>query len=104
LHDRGIVYRDLKPENVILDPDGHIRLADFGLAKFMDEDELTHSFCGSAEYMAPEMLTKSGHNFAIDFYCLGALLYELVTGLPPYYSSNYDILYKNILNCPVEFP
>lgn len=74
-HDKGIVYRDLKPENVILDPDGHIRLADFGLSKYLNPDDLTHSFCGSAEYMAPEMLTKSGHNYAIDFYCLGALLF-----------------------------
>ena len=75
MHEKGIVYRDLKPENVILDATGHVRLTDFGLSKFLTEDELTHSFCGSAEYMAPEMLTKSGHNFSIDFYCLGALLY-----------------------------
>ncbi len=54
--------------------------------------------------MAPEMLSKSGHSFSIDFYCLGALLYELVTGLPPYYSTNQDILYQSILNHPVEFP
>lgn len=50
------------------------------------------------------MLTKSGHSFSIDFYCLGALLYELVTGLPPYYSTNTDALYENILKSPVEFP
>jgi serine/threonine protein kinase len=54
--------------------------------------------------MAPEMLTKSGHSFSIDFYCLGALLYELVTGLPPYYSTNTDALYESILKSPVEFP
>src|SRR5580704_4056863 len=54
--------------------------------------------------MAPEMLSKSGHSFSIDYYCLGALLYELVTGLPPYYSTNTDILYENILRSPVQFP
>jgi serum/glucocorticoid-regulated kinase 2 len=57
LHSKGILYRDLKPENIIIDPDGHIRLADYGLSKIIN-DELTYSFCGSAEYMAPEMLTK----------------------------------------------
>jgi serine/threonine protein kinase len=55
LHEKNMVYRDLKPENIILDEEGHVRLADFGLSKIMD-DEFTHSFCGSAEYMAPEML------------------------------------------------
>jgi serum/glucocorticoid-regulated kinase 2 len=57
LHSQKILYRDLKPENIIIDSDGHIRLADYGLSKIMKED-LTHSFCGSAEYMAPEMLLK----------------------------------------------
>ena len=58
LHEKEILYRDLKPENIILDSDGHIRLADYGLSKIMSSDSLTYSFCGSAEYMAPEMLSK----------------------------------------------
>lgn len=62
-HELNIVYRDIKPENILLDLEGHIRIADFGLSKpNMDEEEYAYSFCGSPEYMAPEMLLKSGHN------------------------------------------
>lgn len=87
LHSKGIIYRDIKPENILLDIDGHIRIADFGLSKpKRTRDSLAHSFCGSPEYMAPEMLTRKGHNYQVDHYCLGALLHELITGLPPFYS------------------
>jgi len=81
LHERHIIYRDIKPENILLDIDGHIRIGDFGLSKpDMDENEFAYSFCGSPEYMAPEMLLKVGHAYPVDHYTLGALLYELVTG------------------------
>jgi serum/glucocorticoid-regulated kinase 2 len=87
LHQRFIIYRDIKPENILLDIDGNARVGDFGLSKpDMDQNEFAYSFCGSPEYMAPEMLLKVGHTYSVDYYCLGALLYELVTGLPPYYS------------------
>jgi len=76
-----------------------VRIGDFGLSKpDMDINEFAYSFCGSPEYMAPEMLLKVGHTYPVDYYCLGALLYELVTGLPPYYSTDQKILYENILN------
>ena len=76
-----------------------MRIGDFGLSKpDMDINEFAYSFCGSPEYMAPEMLLKVGHTYPVDYYCLGALLYELVTGLPPYYSTDQKILYENILN------
>lgn len=89
LHQNGIVYRDIKPENILLDLHGHLLLSDFGLSKpGMDPEDFAYSFCGSPEYMAPEMLMKTGHNYLVDCYCLGALLYELVTGLPPYYSHD----------------
>jgi len=86
LHDNDIVYRDLKPENILLDVDGHVRLTDFGLSKeHMNKEARTYSFCGSPEYMSPEMLAGQGHTRAVDFYSLGALLYEMLTGLPPFY-------------------
>jgi serum/glucocorticoid-regulated kinase 2 len=99
LHDNNIVYRDIKPENILIDFEGHVRIADFGLSKpHMEPEDVAYSFCGSPEYMAPEMLLKSGHNFQLDLYCLGALLFELITGLPPYYSRDTDEIYNRILN------
>ena len=70
----------------------------------MDINEFAYSFCGSPEYMAPEMLLKVGHTYPVDYYCLGALLYELVTGLPPYYSTDTKIIYENILSLDLKFP
>ncbi|CAD8148565.1 unnamed protein product [Paramecium pentaurelia] len=105
LHSQNIVYRDIKPENILLDLQGHMMLSDFGLSKpNMEEGELAYSFCGSPEYMAPEMLMKSGHSYLVDCYCLGALLYELVSGLPPFYSNNTQEIYNAILTENVQFP
>lgn len=104
LHSLSVVYRDIKPENILIDIDGHIRIADFGLSKNLSEDDYAYSFCGSPEYMAPEMLLKVGHNVQVDHYCLGALLYELVTGLPPYYSRDTEKIYESVLNEDLTFP
>ncbi|CAK94061.1 unnamed protein product (macronuclear) [Paramecium tetraurelia] len=105
LHKFGIVYRDIKPENILLDLDGYIRLSDFGLSKpNMNRDETAYSFCGSPEYMSPEMLKREGHNFMVDIYCLGALLYEFIFGSPPFYCRNIDQIYNSILNDKVQFP
>ena len=90
LHQSNILYRDLKPENVMVDRDGHVRLADFGLSKLnFASDDFTDSFCGSPEYMSPEMLlTNSQYSRMVDFYSLGCLLYELLVGVPPFYSAD----------------
>jgi len=106
LHKRGIIYRDLKPDNVVLDKDGHVRLADFGLSKEgMEKSEFyTRSFCGSYAYLAPEMIKKVGHTKTIDWYLLGVVLYELLTGWPPYYDHDKEILMYNIINNPLKIP
>ncbi|CAK68188.1 unnamed protein product (macronuclear) [Paramecium tetraurelia] len=100
LHSLSVVYRDIKPENILIDLDGHIRLSKLN----MTEDDYAYSFCGSPEYMAPEMLLKVGHTVQVDHYCLGALLYELVTGLPPCYSKDTDEIQESILNEELTFP
>uniref|UniRef100_H2ZD56 Ribosomal protein S6 kinase n=1 Tax=Ciona savignyi TaxID=51511 RepID=H2ZD56_CIOSA len=83
----GIVYRDIKLENILLDSDGHVVLTDFGLSKeFINEGDRAYSFCGTIEYMAPEVIKSNGagHDFAVDFWSLGVLMYELMTGASPF--------------------
>ena len=99
LHERDIVYRDVKPENILIDMDGHVRIADFGLAKVIRQNERSHSFCGSPEYLCPEMLMQGeGHDRRLDIYSLGVLLYEMLTGLPPYYDENHSLMFDKILH------
>lgn len=86
LHERNIVYRDLKPENVVLDGDGHVRLADFGLAKVLksDHDYLTQTICGTTAYAAPEMLQSNPYNVSLDLWCLGIFIYHVLSGRTPF--------------------
>jgi serum/glucocorticoid-regulated kinase 2 len=105
LHANGIVYRDLKPENILLDLDGHIVLTDFGLSKKdMKRKSRTYSFCGSPEYISPEMLRNEGHGMSVDFYSLGVLLYEMLTGLPPFYDPEHSSMYRKILHEALTIP
>lgn len=103
LHSRGIVYRDLKPENLLLDAEGHVVLTDFGLSKEgLLPTETTNTFCGTPEYLAPEVLRKEGYDRSVDWWCLGAVLYEMLHGLPPFYSRNTHDMYDRILNKPLK--
>lgn len=105
LHGFNVVYRDLKPENILLDYTGHIALCDFGLCKLnMSETEKTNTFCGTPEYIAPELLESQGYTKTVDWWTLGVLLYEMMTGLPPFYDENVNTMYQRILTDPLQFP
>ncbi|EIW71239.1 hypothetical protein TREMEDRAFT_42662 [Tremella mesenterica DSM 1558] len=105
LHGFNVVYRDLKPENILLDYTGHIALCDFGLCKLnMTENDTTNTFCGTPEYLAPELLSGHGYTKCVDWWTLGVLLYEMMTGLPPFYDENTNEMYRKILSDPLRFP
>ena len=104
LHNHNIIYRDLKPENILIDSDGHIKLADFGLAKEnVTNDVPNKTFCGSPNYLSPEMLTNEGATKASDIYGIGAILYELISGNPPFFMQNQSEMFKNIIEKKLEF-
>ena len=104
LHSKGIIYRDLKPENILMDDQGYLKLADFGMAKKLKDDEKAMSFCGTPEYLAPEIITMEGHDKSADWWSFGILLFEMLCGLPPFYVENVDKMYELIKNSSVKFP
>ncbi|KAK9504195.1 hypothetical protein O3M35_010581 [Rhynocoris fuscipes] len=104
LHFMDIIYRDLKPENIVLDHNGFIKITDLTACKFLYGAPRTYTMCGTPEYIAPEMLTKSGYNKTVDFWQLGILIYNLVSGVTPFYHRKVIIIYRNILDCQFKYP
>ena len=103
LHNKGIIHRDLKPENVLLRDDGHVCITDFGLAKEIGDLESARTLCGTSEYMAPEMLTRNGYGKGVDWWSLGALCYEMLSGKPPFTAKTQkdlgELVNRNLSVC-----
>lgn len=104
LHSKSIVYRDLKPENILITNTGHIKLADFGFAKQLKSGEKTYTLCGTPEYIAPEVILSTGHDIGCDWWALGILMCEMLTGRAPFQGNSPYLLYQNILTQKVELP
>lgn len=96
LHSRYIAYRDLKPENLLIANDGHLKITDFGFAKKIPPGSRTLSLCGTPEYLAPEIIMNQGHNHGVDWWSLGVLMYEMLAGYPPFYDNNTYEVYRKI--------
>ncbi|XP_058209846.1 serine/threonine-protein kinase AtPK2/AtPK19-like [Rhododendron vialii] len=104
LHANGIMHRDLKPENILLDADGHAMLTDFGLAKQFDDNKRSNSMCGTIEYMSPEIVLGKGHDKAADWWSVGILLFEMLTGKPPFIGGNRQKIQQKIVKDKIKLP
>lgn len=110
IHSRKIIFRDLKPENILIDAMGHIKLTDFGFAKYLKKGKI-RTFCGTPQYIAPEMIVNAekgihtgGYGLSVDYYALGILIYEMLMGQTPFFDRHVRSIYRKILYGNIEFP
>lgn len=104
LHRNKIAYRDLKPENLLVAGDGHLKITDFGFAKMIPTGDRTFTLCGTPEYLAPEIIMSVGHNHGVDWWALGILIFEMLAGFPPFYDQNAYEVYRRITVGYFEYP
>lgn len=104
LHSKQVLYRDMKPENILLDDRGDVVLADFGISKQLLAEDSTKSFVGTPDYVAPEVIQQQGYNKSVDVWCFGVLVFEMIFGHPPFSSKNQNALLNMILKNDLFFP
>ena len=104
LHEKGIMHRDLKLENVMVDETGYIKIIDYGLAKMLADDEVAMSYCGTPEYLAPEMVSHAGHDKSVDWWAIGIMIYEMLVGVTPFFNKNRKVLMSKIKHSRIVFP
>ena len=102
--DPPIIHRDIKPENVLIDKNGVAKLTDFGWSNYVDSNEVRRTYCGTPVYLAPEMIKEIGHDEHLDIWCIGVLLFELLTGNVPFKGKDIDSLNNNILQLKIVWP
>ena len=105
LHKNNMIYRDLKPENVLMDSKGHLKISDFGLSKILENpDDKAYTICGTPQYLAPEILENKGYDKSVDWWSLGCFIYEMLTGYIPFYIPKGNRINPEVFNEPINFP
>ena len=104
LHSMSMVYRDLKPENLVLDSKGYVKITDFGFCKVLDDSGKTFTLCGTPDYLAPEVIYGRGHGLGVDYWTLGVLIYEMLASMPPFYDRNPTNIYKKVVRSNPSYP
>lgn len=102
MHNLDVIYRDLKPENLVLNEDGYLKITDFGFAKVVPNK--TFTLCGTPDYLAPEIVTGQGHGKPVDWWTLGVLIYEMIASYPPFFDDEPMMTYRKIISCKLKFP
>ena len=105
LHSCNIIHRDLKLENILVEADGYLKITDFGLAKIHNKSQgNANTFCGTPEYISPEMIQDTGYDHCTDWWSLGIIIYTMLVGQSPFFCQNNKIMYDNILSAPLKWP